>query len=74
MTLEEQKPGATIVPVLLSSDRMQVTQFGSKTAYPVYLTIGNLPKEIWRKPSRRGQILLAYLPTMKLKHVTNAAA
>jgi hypothetical protein len=74
MTLEEQKPGATIVPVLLSSDRTQVTQFGLKTAYPVYLTIGNLPKEIWRKPSRRGQTLLAYLPTTKLKHVTNTAA
>jgi hypothetical protein len=51
-----------------------VTQFGSKTAYPVYLTIGNLPKDIRRKPSRRGQILLAYLPTTKLKHVTNTAA
>jgi hypothetical protein len=51
-----------------------VTQFGSKTAYPVYLTIGNLPKDIRCKPSRRGQILLAYLPTTKLKHVTNAAA
>jgi hypothetical protein len=74
MVLEDQKPGATIVPILLSSDRTQVTQFGSKTAYPVYLTIGNLPKDIRRKPSHRGQILLAYLPTTKLKHVTNAAA
>ena len=38
-------------------------------AYPLYLTIGNLPKEIRRKPSRRGQILLAYLPTTKLEHI-----
>src|SRR6266478_1608095 len=74
MTLEEQKPGATVVPILLSSDRTQVTQFGSKTAYPVYLTIGNLPKHIGRKPARRGQILLAYLPTTKLKHVTSDVA
>jgi hypothetical protein len=74
MTLEEQKPGATVVPILLSSDRTQVTQFGSKTAYPVYLTIGNLPKDIRRKPACRGQILLAYLPTSKLKHVTSDAA
>jgi hypothetical protein len=71
MTLEEQKPGATVVPILLSSDRTQVTQFGSKSAYPVYLTIGNLPKDIRRKPARRGQILLAYLPTTKLKQVTS---
>src|SRR5882762_8567519 len=74
MTLEGQKPGATVVPILLSSDRTQVTLFGSKTAYPVYLTIGNIPKDIRRKPSHRGQILLAYLPTTKLKHVTSHAA
>src|SRR6266478_3617105 len=74
MTLEGQKPGATVVPILLSSDRTQVTLFGSKTAYPVYLTIGNIPKDICRKPSHRGQILLAYLPTTKLKHVTSHAA
>ena len=51
-----------------------MTQFGSKSAYPVYLTIGNLPKDIRRKPARRGQILLAYLPTTKLKHVTSDVA
>ncbi|KIL54913.1 hypothetical protein M378DRAFT_91716, partial [Amanita muscaria Koide BX008] len=72
--LEARKPGATIVPVLLSSDRTQVTLFGSKAAYPVYLTIGNLPKEIRRKPSCRGQILLAYLPASKLKHVSHHAS
>jgi hypothetical protein len=74
MTLEGQKPGATVVPILLSSDRTQVTLFGSKTAYPVYLTIGNIPKDIRHKPSHRAQILLAYLPTSKLKHVTSHAA
>lgn len=40
----------------------------------MYLTIGNLPKEIRRKPSRRGQILLAYLPTSRLEHIKNKAA
>ncbi|KAL0568561.1 hypothetical protein V5O48_013420, partial [Marasmius crinis-equi] len=72
--LEQEKPGATVVPVILSSDKTQVTLFRNKTAYPVYLTIGNLPKEIRRKPSRQGQILLAYLPTSQLKHITNKAA
>ena len=38
------------------------------------MTIGNLPKHIRRKPSRQGQILLAYLPTSKLKHIRNKAA
>lgn len=38
------------------------------------MTIGNLPKHIRRKPSRQGQILIAYLPTSKLKHIKNQAA
>jgi hypothetical protein len=62
------------VPIIISSDKTQLTLFGNKTAYPVYLTIGNIPKEIRRKPSQRAYILLAYLPTSKLKHITNKAA
>lgn len=72
--LEKNHPGATIIPVIISSDRTQVTSWSGKQAYPVYLTIGNLPKSIRRKPSRGGQILLAYLPTSKLEHITNEAA
>ncbi|KAJ3870603.1 hypothetical protein F5051DRAFT_447434 [Lentinula edodes] len=56
--LEQDKPGATIVP----------------SAYPVYLTIGNLPKEVRRKPSQQAQILLAYLPTTRLQHLPTKAA
>ncbi|KAH9835183.1 uncharacterized protein C8Q71DRAFT_797434 [Rhodofomes roseus] len=48
--------------------------WATQTAYPVYLTIGNLPKEIRRKPSHRGQILLAYLPASRLQHIKNKAA
>lgn len=72
--LEKRMPGATIIPIIISSDKTQLTVFGSKTAYPVYMTIGNLPKDIRRKPSRRGQILLAYLPTSRLEHIKNKAA
>ncbi|KDQ27146.1 hypothetical protein PLEOSDRAFT_1043945 [Pleurotus ostreatus PC15] len=72
--LEATKPGATIIPIIISSDKTQLTLFRDKTAYPVYLTIGNLPKSIRRKPSRRGQILLAYLPTSKLKHIQNKSS
>lgn len=38
------------------------------------MTIGNLPKDIRCKPSRRGQILLAYLPTSRLLHIKSKAA
>ncbi|KAF9477316.1 hypothetical protein BDN70DRAFT_838060, partial [Pholiota conissans] len=72
--LENKKEGATIIPIILSSDKTQVTLFRNKTAYPVYLTIGNLPKSIRRKPSRQGQILLAYLPTSRLLCISNKAA
>ncbi|THH14703.1 hypothetical protein EUX98_g9574 [Antrodiella citrinella] len=76
-TVELDHPGSTsttIVPIIISSDKTRLTQFKGKSAYPVYMTIGNLPKEVRRKPSMQGQILLAYLPTSRLEHITNKAA
>ncbi|KAJ7918864.1 hypothetical protein B0H13DRAFT_2433854 [Mycena leptocephala] len=72
--VEKDNPGATIIPIIISSDMTQLTVFGNKTAYPVYMTIGNIPKEIRRKPSRRGYVLLGYLPTSRMKNVKNKAA
>ncbi|KAI1783920.1 hypothetical protein LXA43DRAFT_976942 [Ganoderma leucocontextum] len=72
--LDRQREGATVIPIIIASDKTQLTLIGNKTAYPVYITIGNLPKRIRSKPSRHGQILLAYLPTSKLEHITNKAA
>ncbi|KAG1764282.1 hypothetical protein EV702DRAFT_1182605 [Suillus placidus] len=62
--LDQQCPGTTIIPIIISSDKTQVTMFRNKSAYPVYLTIGNIPKEI----------LLAYLPTTRLEHIGNKAS
>ncbi|KAG1853554.1 hypothetical protein C8R48DRAFT_749627 [Suillus tomentosus] len=72
--LDQRRPGATIIPIIISSDKTQVTMFRNKSAYPVYLTIGNIPKEIRRKPSHRAHILLAYLPTTRLEHIANKAS
>ncbi|KAI0772149.1 hypothetical protein BD413DRAFT_474708, partial [Trametes elegans] len=72
--LEKERPGATVIPVIISSDKTQLTLIGNKSAYPVYLTLGNLPKEIRCKPSRRSQILVAYLPTSRLLHIPNKAS
>ncbi|KAG2002211.1 hypothetical protein CC2G_004422 [Coprinopsis cinerea AmutBmut pab1-1] len=38
------------------------------------MTIGNIPKEIRRKPSSRAYVLLAYLPTTRLENEANKSA
>ena len=59
--------GATLSPVIISTDKTQLTQFsGNKSAYPVYLTLGNIPRSIRRKPSEHACILLGYLPVSKV--------
>jgi Plavaka transposase len=59
--------GATIAPVIIASDKTQLTQFsGSKSAYPVYLTIGNILKAIRCKPSKRACVLITYLSVDKI--------
>ena len=40
-------------------------------AYPIYMTIGNIPKSIHRKPLQLAQILIGYIPTTKLLGLTN---
>ncbi|KAG1828595.1 hypothetical protein DFJ58DRAFT_672192 [Suillus subalutaceus] len=72
--LDQHCPGGTIIPIIISTDKTQVTMFRNKSAYPVYLTIGNIPKEIRRKPSHGGHILLAYLPNTRLEQITNKAS
>lgn len=59
--------GATVIPIILSSDATQLTNFsGGKSAWPVYVTIGNIPKSILAKVNSYSTLLLAYLPVAKL--------
>lgn len=74
ISLEARQPGATVIPIIVSSDKTQLTLFRGKSAYPIYLTIGNIPKEIRRKPSRHAQLLIGYIPTSKLEGITNKTA
>ncbi|KZV91631.1 hypothetical protein EXIGLDRAFT_769682 [Exidia glandulosa HHB12029] len=55
--------GATVVPIIISTDKTELSMFsGEAAAYPIYMTIGNIPSYIRRQPSRRAQILIGYLP------------
>ena len=69
-----RSPGATVIPIIISSDKTQLTQFWNKVAYPVYLGIGNIPKDIRRKPSRTAQMLIGYIPVTKLECISNKTA
>ena len=71
---KRDNPGANILPIIISTDKTQLTTFRNKSAYPLYFTIGNIPKEIRRKPSKRAYVLLAYLPTTQLENIYNKAA
>jgi hypothetical protein len=73
-SLESRQPGATVVPLIISTDKTLLTQFREKVAYPIYMTIGNIPKDIRRKPSSHAQILIGYIPTTKLEHFSTTAS
>ena len=73
-SLKKEKPGATIIPIIISSDKTQLILFHNKLAYLIYIIFDNLPNNIHKKPSRHAQILIGYLPTTQLNHFTNNAA
>ena len=72
--LKSHQPEAMIVPFIVSSDKTLLTLFRGKTAYPIYMTIGNILKDIGRKPSHQAQLLIGYIPTTKLEVNLNKTA
>ncbi|QRV97235.1 hypothetical protein RhiJN_25254 [Ceratobasidium sp. AG-Ba] len=66
------KDGSTIAPIIIAADKTHLTRFsGNKYAWPVYLSIGNISKDIRKRPSERATLLLGFIPVHDLKHISN---
>ena len=74
MSLESRQQGATVIPLIVSTDKTRLTLFRDKEAYPIYLTIGNIPKQIRRTLSCHAHMLIGYIPTTKLTTILNKTA
>ncbi|KIJ08909.1 hypothetical protein PAXINDRAFT_17990 [Paxillus involutus ATCC 200175] len=60
--------GAAVAPIILASDKTSLSQFrGDQEVWPVYLTVGNISKDVRHQPSKHACVLLGYLPTTKLE-------
>ena len=65
--VQQQLPqGATVIPIILGSDSTKLSILcGNQSAWPVYISIGNIHKDVRYKKSAMSLILLGFLP----KHI-----
>ncbi|KZS88846.1 hypothetical protein SISNIDRAFT_417541 [Sistotremastrum niveocremeum HHB9708] len=74
-TQERLPDGSTIVPIIFATDKTKLSVFsGDKVAWPVYMTIGNISKDVRRKISQRAWRLVGYLPIAKMDCFQNQEA
>jgi Plavaka transposase len=62
-TQGEIPDGGTIIPVLLASDKTMLSlHHGDQSAWPIYVTIGNLDRQTRHSQMVPGSVLLGFLP------------
>ncbi|KIO17814.1 hypothetical protein M407DRAFT_84599 [Tulasnella calospora MUT 4182] len=58
--------GTTIIPIILASDKTTRTSHTEgRMAHPLYLTLGNIWKDVRASIHRQACLLLAYIPILK---------
>ncbi|KAF8324180.1 uncharacterized protein EI90DRAFT_2935211, partial [Cantharellus anzutake] len=58
--------GTTILGVILASDQMHLTNFtGDKKMHAIYISLGNISKDVRKKRNARAWLLLAKIPISK---------
>jgi len=61
-THDQLPAAATIVPVICASDKTHLTNFsGDQHAWPLYLTIGNIQRDIRRTAKKRAWIFVGLI-------------
>jgi hypothetical protein len=62
-TQDQLAAGATIVPVIRAFDKTHLTNLsGDQHSWPMYLKIGNIPKDIRCTPKKRAWLLVGLIP------------
>lgn len=68
---EALPPGATLLGVVLSSDKTNISiMSGNRVAHPVLISLANIDGRIRSQSSLHAYLLLALLPVAKFTHKT----
>ncbi|KAG8724800.1 hypothetical protein FRC09_013986 [Ceratobasidium sp. 395] len=71
-TQDKLGPNATIASVLLATDETHLSLIcGNRKAWPVYITIANIDKDVRKCTSERAMLLIGYIPAPDLAFITN---
>ncbi|KAF8415155.1 hypothetical protein EV426DRAFT_541759, partial [Tirmania nivea] len=67
---DEHPEHSTIVPIIYASNKAHLTNFlGNKSIWLLYMTIGNILKDIRRERSTRAWICIGLMPMIKIDNV-----